>query len=263
MRVLVGTEVKRPDGHRATGHRFDDLPVGFVLLIFRGITAVLKVEKLGAIQADTVAAFVDAMLGFRRELDVGKQFEFNAILRLSRQIAQPRQFLAEFLVSLLLIAVLHQRRRIGRDDHKIIDAIDDDHVAATDMRRQVGHAHNRWQAHRPQQNRRVRCWSADIDGNADNFACTQGGRQRGRKFVRDQNSWPRQMSEVFPVLTENVSKQAAFDIADVADPLGQDRVIHFLEAPLKAPHGETRSICGGESAVDDEFTDLRLKLRGT
>ena len=149
------------------------LRVGLVVLFFGRLDLGAQVQELGAVQADAVAAALDAVLHFVRELDVAEQLDAHAVGRFGRQVAQRLELRGPRPLLFDLVAVAGDRLFVGLQDHQPLVAVDDHQVAAGDVGQERAGADDGRNFQPFGDDRRVAAGPADL---GDEAAHEAGGR---------------------------------------------------------------------------------------
>src|SRR4051812_12878015 len=109
MRKLLGPQIERADHNWAGREGLHDLDISVVLRLFGRLSVALKIEKLGAVQANALGPALDAVLDFVGKFDIAVDVNRDAVPRFRAQGPQRAEFDGGSTHLLRRIAIASQR----------------------------------------------------------------------------------------------------------------------------------------------------------
>ena len=233
VRPLVVAEVEGADGHRPPLHAAHDLAVGLELLVLAGHVAAAEEEELGAEQADALGPRLQRCRNVARHLDVGEQFDVDAVERARARILQALQLAALDLDLALAQLVLFEHVLVGVDDDDAARAVDDQLFLVADQLAGVVQAEHRRDAQAARENRRVRGEAADVGDEGTETVLLEGHHVSRRQVVRDDDlvllALSARLQRGATVVTGELLDHALDRLPDVVGAFAQVEVVDLVE----------------------------------
>jgi hypothetical protein len=232
-------------------------------------------QQLRAVEADALGAELERDARLFGHLDVREQLGGHAIARNGRLVAQGAEARRQTLIFVLLGLVAGEGLGVGVRDDDAVAAVDDERLAAQDVRGDVAEGDDRGDAQHAGDDRHVRGLATDVDREAEHVAPIERDGLRRRDVLGDDDDGIGEPGDVFPRAAENVPQHAALDVEQVAHPFLEVGVGHVAKQPLALVHDLGERIrrrvallldgvddAGAELGIGDELLVKRKDDRG-
>ncbi len=255
--VLVRAQVEGAEDQRLALEPPQGFGGGLVVILLRRLTGLTgEVKELGAVEADALCAAIDGLVDALGDLDVGHERHLVPVERAPGHVEELGELGLDDDAPFLGLAVLDELFLVGVDDHDAVVAVDDDQVAGVDLAGDVSQPDDGGDTHGASDDGGVTGSPADVGGEALHVGAVQGRGLRGEQVVGDDHDVAAQVREVVMFLPDQVVEQAALDVVDVLDALGEVAVGDPEKRLRVTPHHDRDGELGGGLLLVDFGFDL-------
>ena len=169
--VFVCAQIEGSDGEGFAFEVFDALFVGVELVFFGWGLLSCEVEELGAVESDTLSAFIEEVGDFVGKLDVSEEFDLDSIGGDRGELGEFVQRDPRFFGGLDQRLVLGDRVLVGIEDDGAFVPIDDDLLSIVCLGGDVFRAHDCWERECAGDDRGVGGASSEVGDESGDMLC--------------------------------------------------------------------------------------------